>query len=270
MRGYLIEEKPRGRGHIRCKLNPMLSHKTAQRSKTLVVSPEGLLRLVNALPVNHDKLRFTVECSDGTTLYPSNIKELIEFPNPKNREILEIEIGSYADSPDCRIKFSSDILGPVFYTVSGEDSYVVSTADIIDQHLESMTGDGPHFIANSYLLRDFAGPILLSPAVFLILAGFVLCWIIVVQQRHLYLGSFKFGGFTSAMILTLGLIALPIAIKFEHLHRYFFPRVSFCIGGGIARYKRMIEKRKLFGLATLVALAIGILGSWLANMLPII
>jgi hypothetical protein len=136
----------------------MFSYKTVQTAKALVVSPEGLARLLDALPVDKDKLRFTVECSDGTTLYPNSIEELLRFPNPKNREIQRIDISTpYQTESECAIHLSNDILGPATYTISGEDSYVVSTADVIEQHLESMNASGPHFISTSWALQDFGG-----------------------------------------------------------------------------------------------------------------
>jgi hypothetical protein len=224
---------------------------------------------VNSLPVEMEQLKFTVECIDGTTLYPSGIEELLRFPNSKTREIQTIEIASsYKTESRCTITFSNDILGPVCYTVSGEDSYVVSTTDAIEHHLESMSDSGPHFISSSFFLQESAGPLLLSPAGLLTAFGFLLCWTILVNHKHIYIGSFMFSGFTSATILTSGLVLLSVAIKFERLLRHFFPKVSFCIGGGDVRHQRMIENRRLFGLAALVTLAIGILGSWVANMLP--
>jgi hypothetical protein len=164
--------------------------------------------------------------------------------------------------------FSDDILGPARYTVSGEDAFVVSTADIIEQHLESMNGSGPQFIAASHLLKETAGALLAGPAVLLILLGFASSWDISVSHAHPQIGSLKIGGLTSAATLTAGLILLSVALKFERLLKYFFPKVSFCMGDGAARYARMVEMRKLFGLSALVALLLGILAGWVTNMLP--
>jgi hypothetical protein len=246
----------------------MLSSRIVSKRRTFVVTPESLSRLVTALPAGKDELKFTMGCADGTTLYPAGIDELVGFPNPRTREIREIEIStSYRTETRWGIKFSSDILGPVTYNVSGEDSYVVSTADLIEQHLESMDGGVPHFISNSHVFQDLFGFFGTLAAAITTLAGLLLCLPILLVHKHFYIGPTMLSGFTSATIFVLGLMLLSIATKSERLLRYFFPRVSFCIGDGAVRYKRMTERRRHFGLGALVALAIGIFGRLLANLM---
>ena len=254
---------------FRCKLNTMHSYRTVEKQKVYIVTPESLARLANALPVDKNRLKFKMECSDGTTLYPAGIDELLSFPNPKSREILTIEMStSYQAESRCEINFSNDIFRSVTYTVSGEDSFVVSTSDIVEQHLESMNGRGPYFLANSLSLREGAVFLIGFPAALLFSFGLASCYDILVEREHIYMGTFMFNGFTSTVMFILGCIALLVAIKSKHILSYFFPNVSFCIGSGDARYRHMIEQRKLFGLGTLVAFILGILGNWFANMLP--
>jgi hypothetical protein len=93
-----------------------------------------------------------------------------------------------------------------------------------------MSGSGPHFRANSLLLQEFIGPLLAEPAVVLILFGSALCWPILTAHKHIYFGSFMLSGFMSAMILASGLLLLPLAIRFDRIVRYFFPKSCFVLG----------------------------------------
>lgn len=193
------------------------------------MTPESLARLANALPVDKDRLKFKMVCSDGTTLYPAGIDELLSFPNPKSREISKIEISTpYSDKSRCEIGFSNDPLWPVTYTVSGEDSYVVSTSDIIEQHIESMISSGQHRISNSFFLHEFAGPALGGGATVITGIGLLSCLIIFVQHKHFYFNSSVIvSGCESGLVFFFGLVLLAVAIKLDRLIRYFFPNVSF-------------------------------------------
>jgi hypothetical protein len=87
------------------------------------------------------------------------------------------------------------------------------------------------------------------------------------RHQHFYMGSTRIGGFASLLMFLLGLTTFALLIKGAQLRKYFFPKGSFLIGDGEARYKRMVERRRHFGIGTLVTFALGILTSWVANLL---
>jgi hypothetical protein len=246
----------------------MRGMKKVEKGKAIIVNSEGLRRLADDLIEKNDKISLTVWCVDGTTLYPGSIEELLRFPNPKTREIQTISL-STPDGKDSswEIWLSNGFSSPASYTVSGEDSYVIVTADRIENHLESMVGNGPHFLTST-ILSEIVGPFLGGIGVTISFFGLLNCWPILAKYKHLDVGSWKFGDFASAATLICGLILILIGIRGKHFLSYFFPKVTFCIGDGEARHKRMTENRRLFGWGALITLVISILASWIANMLP--
>jgi hypothetical protein len=155
---------------------------------------------------------------------------------------------------------------PMRYEVSGEDANVVSTADIIEQHLESMAGDGPHLISTSWAFQVIAAVILGVFSFYSVVYGFLSCWSILFEHKHAAFDSVEIGSSASAMLLMGGLTLLIVLINGPRLKRNFFPNGFFCIGDGEARYKRAVEWRKRLGWGALVSLAIGIIGKLIVSM----
>ena len=226
----------------------MRSHKYVTKSKAFVLTSDALLQLVDAISVDKSKIKFTISCVDGTKLYPTSIDELLSYPNPKSREIDRIDLSSSSgDGQQCDITFhSEEYLGPITYWVGGEDAYVVTTSDTIEQHLETMTSSGLNSVSTSFFLREILSTFLAALAFVAIVLGSIL------------LGHISGTGFAGAVLLTGGGMLLVVVSKYNRLRKYFFPRSSFCIGDGEARYRRMTDRRGRFGLAALVSLVIAL------------
>jgi hypothetical protein len=248
----------------------MRGTKKVENRESIIVNPESVRRLADELIEENDKIRITIWCADGTILYPASIDELLRFPNPKTREIQTINLSTPNHGRDSswEIWLSNTFLSPASYTVWGEESYIVATADRIEKHFESMASSGLSFFSPSYQMELLEFVIILILGIPLAFIGLLACWAILVDNKPLYLASSKVGDLGSALMLISGIALILVAIKLERLQRHFFPKVAFCIGDGEVRYKRMIETRKLFGLGALVALLISIFASWIANMLP--
>jgi hypothetical protein len=247
----------------------MHARKTAEFRKSLVITPESLQRLIRALPAGRDGIQFELTCSDGTTLHPKDIGELLEFPNPRTREIRALDLStSYADDERWSLSFSSGISGPASYIASGNDVYVLSTSDTIEHHLESMAGAGPHLLSRSDVFPLLFAPMAFGFGLVVALSGLGMCLAALTAHKYLYLGNFRVGGFLSFLLLLFGVVICSLGAKSQGLISYFFPKVAFCIGDGAARHAKMIDRRKTYGIGAAVTLVLGVISGWLAAFLP--
>ena len=86
--------------------------------------------------------------------------------------------------------------------------------------------------------------------------GIIGLWMILIHHQYLHFASITLNGVACVFLVTLGTALFTGVINGSRIRESLFPKGSFCIGDGTARYKRMIERRRLFGLSALVALAI--------------
>lgn len=243
------------------------SEKTVEWRKVFVLTPESLVRLINALPIDKDQLKFTVTCTDNTTLYPNSVEELLAFPNPKTREIQTIQISTpYEAATQFEVYFSTREYRPASYAASGEDANVVSTTHIIEQHLEAMAGHGLHFISTSENVPPAAFSICLMSGTYLTIIGLIGTWSTLHDNKPLNLFSVNVNGFYSFASLAIGATLLTLVANGLRPFRKFFPRGFFCIGDGATRHQRVIEWRKRLGWGAIISLVIGIVGRWITSL----
>jgi hypothetical protein len=241
----------------------MWGSKEVRLTRPFLVTPEGLSRLVRGLPVARETLQFDMALSDGTKLRPKTVEEILQYPNPKSREIQTIGISSpYSDSPRCGVLFSMDVLGPVRYEVSGEDDFISSASDAIERHLETMVDGGRRFHSESMPVQVLGSPLLSLLGLSCIVIGVLGFRVVFVGH-----GAPAIGRFGSWLFATIGLFCFLLSFGYERILRYFFPQGSFAVGDGNTRYQRMTERRKNCAWGFLVALIVGVLAGVIANQL---
>lgn len=217
----------------------------------LVVTPEKLGRLINALPWDNPA-KLTVHCVDGLTLYPHDLEQLSELPNaaPYAIESLAIQ-SSFNDGSHWQITFSNTSTGPASYSVSGTDDFVTVNSDIIAKHISGMAGERPH-LATLPLFVEVSGPLItglgISGCLLSLLFGFAAKTLPIPAALSLF--------FTSLLVAILGTVL-------ERSVKTYFPKVSFCVGNGADRYDRILHLRRQLGVGAVLAFVISVLANLL-------
>ncbi|EJW14872.1 hypothetical protein M5X02_29340 [Paenibacillus alvei] len=85
------------------------------------------------------ELEYSIYCADSSTRRFSNLSELFEYTNPKNREIIQMNIETAWDSRDVRIEveFTRNQNRPITITVRGEDKDVIYYSQKIEDEVRS-------------------------------------------------------------------------------------------------------------------------------------
>lgn len=250
----------------------MQGTKSHDITKPFVITPEGLSRLVTALPVGAKPIVYSVDCIDGTTFYPESIDELLNLPNPEMRAIIVIKIDSGYRGENLRfaISLSNKEFGGASYSVNGEATGVISLADTIDQHLEAMIAGKPHFVNTfSFFFDNLFSLIVVLLSSFIIWGTLLGSWVVFIRGQNITLLSHRLSG---AVLIELLIFCIPIwliGVRSHRLKEYFFPRVAFCIGNGTIRYNQMMSRRNLFGLSALVAIILGLFVNLISALLVV-
>lgn len=230
-------------------------------SKAYACKPKDLHRLVHIAFRENNALRYEVECTDGSSLYPQTLDELLSLSNPAARAINKLTIRS-GRKADTSILFvlENDDSSTGFYSVEGDDKDVYIISRDIEECLDAMTQHFSFFSVGEH--TDLFSPILLYLCGGTSLALLILIFVELLKRP---LESHEMAKLMN--IILVWALFLVFSLFFTKIRKNLFPPVSFCIGDGENRFERNSSRRKQLGFSAIVALCVGIIGSLIANAL---
>jgi hypothetical protein len=216
--------------------------KSAEFGKALVIGPQNLRRLSRLVSEYTGALRFSVDCDDGSTLHPTSLDELLDLPNPVSTAINRVRLSS-AYSGERTLNIVLDGTSEYragSYEAGGEDSEVYFVTQQIEQEIESCT-QWYSWIAKTSSLKAFiaGGAVPFGALVVAVATGL---------KGTSHLLRIVFAG--------IGFLLITIPLLSARIKKAFFPYVVFRVGDGEARYVRLTDRRRNFGVSLVVAVVV--------------
>ena len=104
-------------------MSTMKTRKKRDANIAFVLDETQLRRFVDILKRMPADLSYSASLSDGSTLYPSSLEELLEIPNTRSRTIRSITIETpWVPESQVQVKLDADKrFGGMSYDIRGED-----------------------------------------------------------------------------------------------------------------------------------------------------
>jgi hypothetical protein len=215
---------------------------------------------VQALQLEDKQLQYSVECSDGTTLKPQSLNEILDLLNPENRAITDIEISTRYDVKVPASVFlhlgNVSYFGTANYRISGDDRDVYMISGTIEDHIRPMI----QRLKVPNLLDDFLryGARIIGTAIFIV--AFVPLAAIVFG-KHLTVNGHAVEPWWPVQVVIFALLLAILGHYWGRISIYFFPELVFLIGAGQGRYEKMANLRRQLawavGAAFVVSIVVG-------------
>ena len=222
----------------------------------LVLEPAQLQQLLKALELADEDVTYTVECSDGTTLNPVSLDQLLALPNPANRAIKSIDVSTrYSSKKPVQITlaFGREAgLGAASYRISGDDADISAVATTVEDHMRPM-------IRRFWLHPDsrvsIEAALLLVGAVIGCAATFVLISLAVAGHRIFQHRTMPSVWISAAAVASMLFVVIGFGLL--SIVRRLWPTASFLIGAGRNRYATIVDLRRNLFWCVIVAFVIG-------------
>jgi len=223
--------------------------------QAFVLSSSDLQRIYRILEAAVKKVDLDVECIDGTTLKTSSIDEILSYTNPPHRRITQIWLKNYGgegqfDKISVRLQ-NTPHSGPIIIAIEGEDAAVMQ---LYQQLSDVITTICPWFSPVATLsigwqaflfgLAVWAGVCLIGASV-------------AIATDRVSLGRVE-------VLLIVTAILYIIAFAWRDTA---FPRGSFLIGHGEARFRSLEAAHRYIGIGIFSALIVGLLANYIFGRL---
>jgi hypothetical protein len=230
----------------------MKTSKAGELPIAIAVDDDALNRLISIFRKHSKTTDFSVDLSDGSTLYPETLDEILEIPNTPDRAITQIAIKNHYSEP-IRIEVTlraNNLLSAIKFDLKGQDQEVL----LVDRDFQEwvVSAKQPY----SWLtFVSLSGGILFG----------VTCLIAVAA---LFAGLSQNGHpvFSVASIF-LGVLLIFLASSAPGWIHKVFPRALFLIGDGIRRDQVLRDRRKFFKISIVAAILIGLATRVIAKFL---
>jgi hypothetical protein len=222
----------------------MKTSKGGDLAIAIAVDDDALSRLTSIFQKHSKTIEFSVDLSDGSTLYPDTLDQIFEIPNTPNRAITSLAIENHYSEP-LRIQVTlsaNDFFHAVKFSLKGDDQTVLSVDRDFQEWVLSTK--------QSYSWLTFVSLKSGILYAFIFLTSFA-----VISAGEHWKGSPLF------LVATVGLALFLVIFSLSGpawIHKV-FPRAAFLIGDGIRRDQTLRDRRKLFSiLGIVIAIAIGL------------
>jgi hypothetical protein len=212
--------------------------KTRSLKIAFVMDAHHLQRLKIILGEVGDSLEYTIKFSDGSSVQYSDIKDIINLPNPARKAITSLTANAAREGQSASVIVKTSSEPYVEYTISGTQQKIAYFGEQLDDWIATIKQWYSWFL-------DGAGS-----AIFYI-TTFVF---------PLFLASRLPDHFPKLRPWALAILAITIVA--EILLFKLFPKGTFAIGDGIRRYRVITNVRTV----CLVGYLISLLGSVSANL----
>lgn len=243
----------------------MTSEYSERFALTYVLREADLRSLIQLIEQHVGPVTATIKCSDDITREMSPASELLEFENPRTKEIVEVTLSARAEdfSRSAQIVFNESFFHDVSLRFKG-DEYEVSK--LKDGTLNVLDGCRPWYERLSQIDYLATGTFV----VFLMTLGMVIAVGASKLVRPISTGSRKLpestnvkGWFIVGTAITF-IIALGYGLNL--VRESWFPRTVFAIGQGEQRFENL--ERIHWGF--LIALAVSVIASVLVIMVQVL
>lgn len=231
----------------------MKASKDGYFTRAFVMTPGDLERLVKVIE-DYAAIRYLkVSCADEVDREFPSVDELLKFENPPKKSIkaLRIFTAPRGDMTSLTLRFDTDSMRNIYYSVEGEESAVL---DFMEQLEERLSGMRPWYA----LAADTGYRGLLLPFLVGMVTVSLILQIGVRAAVSLGLMSEKPDSYAPLVVagIALTLIGMYSQQIILNIRKAFFPNGMFAIGQGAKRYKDADIIRQ----AIIVGFAIEILG----------
>jgi hypothetical protein len=231
----------------------VLATKDLHYDRAFVVDEESLRRLHKIVIEAEAEATYSVKLSDGVVLHPTDFEEIFGLPNSPTRSIQNITTRVAYQGP-IRVEFSLDssaYTNTMDFSVIGEEKDVAFISDQLEEWAGSVSQwYSPICAKNPVTLA--VGPISWTVGMISLIFGLT--------------PDFPWPKL-KPFVLLLAAVSLLLAMMFNRVVRYVFPRGIFAIGGGITRLRSYQSRQKVFSIGTILAPIVTVLLSILANRL---
>ena len=214
-------------------------------TQAFVVGPSELKKLTNLLQDSVGEVKITAGCADGISREFETVDRLIEYENPKRKEILNVRLLALAQ----RSGVDSLAMVDLGRSFKGIDINFTGCEDTVsrlkEKTLDILTGTRPWYNRLSYI--SFGG-------VFVALLWWF-GWDIVWRYPSVIIET------VPSILAGLIAVVLGIILWFSgnKLGNYFFPYAVFTIGQGKSRFENKERFQWSVGIPLLISLAAGLI-----------
>jgi hypothetical protein len=215
----------------------------------------------------YGKVRWEIECSDGSTLRNLSLQDAIDFPNHSGRAIASItaQVDSRSGT-DVSIAFDPGLISinrSASYRISGSDRSVVYLSSDLDGFILSAQ-PWYGFIQASYSLWPY---VLFGVIAAVILSQLLLSWEFRAKIEKEYVGGMVLwivatvqAGFFAAVVL------FPLVSGVRWL---LFPMGVFAVGEGKSRHRKLQWVHNFVFVIIVIGAVVGVFRNYLAKVLGI-
>jgi hypothetical protein len=222
-----------------------------------VIRPEELTRLGKLLETHVGNVKCRADCSDGISRDFSDINDLVQYENPRSKEIVSLHL--VARSGDLLKNATIDLSSSKWRSITldfraGEDAVSglkAGTLDIIDGS------------------RPWYGIVRNVDFIFIGLAAFALLWLsvlIAAARSRIVSATKKASEGSSTKVLAMGqllivvvmLAIVSVGVAFNFFRDSWFPRAVFAIGQGRSRFETLERFQWNFLIAITASVVAGI------------
>ena len=223
-------------------------HYSKELSHAFVVSPDGLKKLVELLQKRIGKVDISANCADDLSRECKTLKDLIDYENPKPKEINSIHLRARSDDYSKSItivfrKFPRFSSGISIDANGREDVVSRLKEDILD-----IVAGMRQWYSVMHRVNFFY--------------VFFISWLILGIIRILsYISVLALESKWVTALLILSIPLLVLSFFSNKLRDFFFPPITFAIGQGEARFKRKEQLQWGIVITFFVSLAATLIGS---------
>lgn len=210
-----------------------------------LINERKLIELESILKQVSADIEYSVSCVDGTSFNFTDLNELINYPNRKEKQYKEISISNRYNSPiRIFLTLSNNQYTTITYRVNGDEREVDYYAGKIEEFIMSLK-QWYSFIA--------------TPSIFThVLISMVISFLAILLLYSVGIISLKSAGAIA------GISVFVSSFIYEKFRLYLFPAASFELGDGIDRvkFKKTVRNTVLGGILLTALVA------YIVNQIP--
>lgn len=226
----------------------MKASKDGYFTRAFVMTPDDLKRLVEVIEGFATIRYFKISCADKVDREFPSVDELLKFENPPKKSIkaLRIFTASKGDITSLTLRFDTDSMRNIYYSVEGEEAAVL---DFMERLEERLSGMRPWYaLAADTGFRGMLLPALVGGVTALVVHTVGLRALLSTGLLPEKPSSYAQLVFASTVSVLVGVgVQLPIM----KIRKACFPNGMFAIGQGAKRYrdKDVIRQAVIVGFA---------------------